>query len=238
MRVIFSLFLLSVAFSQTTSPPPLVNVGGYWDSVILGWSGLMPIAASIVLYAWYVYSHDGVFSVLSWFITLSSIPLYALQAYINDLEFDPFYAVVTKWAFPNLECVVMGSLVVFVVFFRYWYNVRISWLQCAILALLVAFPPIVHVWRANMAWWKAVVSFLIGVGMAVPFCPILWINQMGFAYLFNLHGSYSWYNESILLRDEESRLTYRRLRKWRDGEEQRLKSATYSWASFSMLAPK
>lgn len=222
--------------SPTTAPA--VNLNGYWDSIALIYMGVMPWGVTFVFYAWYVYSGDGIFSALSWYNTFVTLSIIPVQAYFNDLQPDPYYTVVTHWAFPNLESVVVGLLLVYTVFFRYWYKVKITWFQCLILALLFVMPPFVHIWRGRLVAWKALISIAWGIGMGCAFCPILWINQMGFAYLFSAPPVHSWYSESIALRDARSRATYKRLKQWNDGRDSALQQRTSSWGPFSILYSK
>jgi hypothetical protein len=210
----------------------------YYTSTAIGLVAYIPWIVSGVLWVWYMYSGDGAFSLLSYHIFLTSLPLYPAQFYFNDLRVDPFCDVFTHYAFPNGEIACMASVVVFVIFFRFWYKVPVSGLQWFVLVVLVAILPLVHINMAQLALWKAVVSALYGIVMAAVFCPILWTNQKGFAYLFSIPPFYSWYRESILFRDDQSLNLYRRLRKCNDERAQQSRSASYSSAAFSILSSK
>ena len=210
----------------------------FYESMAISSMSLFPWVVSGFLYAWYIYSYDGAFQMLSYFIFLTALPLYPAQIYFSDLRVDPFCDVFTHYAFPNLELSCLSSALVFIVFFRYWYKVPISWFQYFLLLVFITVPFFVHVHVAELALWKVAASSLYGILLAVAYCPILWTNQKGFAYLFSIYPFYTWYKESILFRDAATVNLYRRLRRCNDEHAQQSRSASYSWGAFSILSSR
>lgn len=218
------------------------DAANYYYSLAISYSHLIPWAITGALYVAYSYSGDGVFSIVSWALTFMLLPMYPMRAYFNDLFSDPFCGMFKTWAFPNMECATVAALLVYAVFFRWYYRVRISWFQWIVAALIILMPPVIMVVIAKLAWWKVLLSALWGVGFAFIICPIIWINQNGFAYLYNVPGFDGWYNESVLLRDAASVKRFRWLRSLRREEAERradsMRSAGYSWRPFSILSSK
>jgi len=96
--------------------------------------------------------------------------------------------------------------------------------------------------KAGVVFWKVILSGLYGAGLAIMWCPILWINQKSFAFLFNIPGYSGYYKQSVLLRDDNAKSLFWTLRKWNktitEQRELALKSAGYSWRAFSILSSK
>jgi hypothetical protein len=210
----------------------------FYTSMAINAMTWIPWVVSGLLYAWYIYSSDGAFQLLSYFTFLSSLPLYPAQTYFNDLRVDPFCNAFTHYVFPNMEISCLASVIVFIIFFRWWYKVSVSWFQYLLIVAFVALPLFIHVHVAGLSVWKVVASASWGGTLAIAYCPLLWTSQKSLAYLFSIYPFYTWYRESFLLRDDASLNVYRRLRRWNDERAQQSRSASYSWGAFSILSSR
>lgn len=177
------------------------------------------------LWVAYVVTFEGAFWIVSMSITLSSLPLYVFQVYIDDVHPGFFCPAVERWSFPNLEVAAVSSFFVFAIFFRWYYKMAVTYFQWFILGVFFLTPSIVHVAIAETDFWKVALSVAYGVVSALVICPILWTNQMTFAYLFTLPYFWTWFRQSILLRDDRSRAKYEELRKWRQTESERARAS-------------
>jgi len=177
------------------------------------------------LWVAYVVTFEGAFWIVSMSITLSSLPLYVFQVYIDDVHPGFFCPVIERWAFPNLEVAAVASFFVFAVFFRWYYKMAVTYFQWFMLGLFFLTPCIVHVAIAETDFWKVTLSAAYGIVSALVICPLLWTNQMAFAYLFNLPYFWTWFRVSILLRDDRSKEEFRRLREWRQTESERARAS-------------
>jgi hypothetical protein len=178
------------------------------------------------LWVAYVVTFEGAFWIVSMSVTLSSAPLYVFQAYVDDVRPGFFCPNIERWSFPNMELAAISSAFVFLVFFRWYYKIRVTYFQWFIMGLFFLLPAIFHVTVADTDFWKVAISIGYGIASAVILCPLLWTNQIAFAYLFNLPYFWTWFKvESILCRDAASLDLSKRLRKWRQDESERLRAS-------------
>jgi len=174
--------------------------------------GFAPWAIWGALWVAYTVTWDGAYQIVSTSVTLSAIFLYVLRAYVAEVTPGFFCPDIQRYAFPNLEMAAIGCLFTYVVFFRIWYKLNVTYFQWLILGILFLTPAVVHVVMAEVAFWKVVLSAVYGILWAIITCPLLWTNHKNFAFLFNLPFFYTWYGPSILLRDDESKAIFERLR--------------------------
>jgi hypothetical protein len=202
--------------------------------------GFAPWAIWGALWVAYTVTWDGAYYLTSVSITCSSVFLYVLRAYIDEVVPGYFCPDITRWGFPNLEMAAIGSLFVYVVFFRWYYKMNVTYFQWFILAVVFLTPAIVHVTMAEVAFWKVALSAVYGIAWALLTCPFLWTAPNNFAYLFNLPFFYGWFGESILLRTDESRALFKRLRQECLDEERAHSSrlSTWLWGASSVLSSK
>jgi len=205
-------------------------VDNIYTDMAVSYIEFAPWAIWGALWVAYAVTFDGAFWIVSMSVTLSSAPLYVFQVYIDDVRPGFFCPNIERWSFPNMEVAAVTSLFVFVIFFRWYYKMPVTYFQWFVLGVVFLTPAIVHVAIAETDFWKVAVSVAYGAVSALIICPLLWTNQMTFAYLFTLPYFWTWFRRSILLRDERSRKLYKRLLKWRRTESER------SQASSGLLA--
>jgi len=202
--------------------------------------GFAPWAIWGALWVAYTVTWDGAYSILSLSVTVSSVFLYALRSYVDEVVPGFFCPDITRWSFPNLEMAAIGCAATYLVFFRWYYKVHVTFFQWFMMAVFFLTPCIVHVVMAEVAFWKVALSAIYGIVWAILTCPLLWTNQKNFAYLFNLPFFYTWYGESILCRDEESRALFKRLRQQCLDEARARPSRwpTWLWGASSVLSSR
>lgn len=66
------------------------------------------------------------------------------------------------------------------------------------------------------------ISVTYGILCAILISVLLWTNQKAFVYLFNMPYFWTWFEPSILIRDEKYRKEFARLREWRRTESVRV----------------
>ena len=214
------------------------NAANYIYSQVVGLVMLFPWVVTGAFYIGYAVTGDGAFSVLSWSLTFMLLPMYPVQLHAADVWTDPFCGDFQTYMFPNMTCAVVACVITYSLFFRWWYGVRISWFQWFIALVMLLGPPIALSVMGGVAWWKTVLSLLWGVVWALIVCPVLWINQRGFAYLFTIPGFHGYYKESVLLRDDASVNLYRSLHKSRLDAAARRERQAQSYQAFSFLSSR
>jgi len=96
----------------------------YWYGLAISAVHWMPWLITGAFYVGYAVTGDGVFQFISYFLSWTTLSMYAQQAYFDDSYVDPFCGDFKTWAFPNMTVAVTWALVVFLVFFRRWYSIR------------------------------------------------------------------------------------------------------------------
>lgn len=210
----------------------------YWTSAIVHYAEYVPWVYALLLFVAYSITSEPAFSYTGWFITFICLPVYPLQAFF-DYEFvDPFCGLFALWMFPHFGSICAGSLLFLMIMFIWWYKAPFTWLQMILIGLLLVLPAIANVWKHSLEVWMVVASAGYGIVLAVLFFAILWNSKDSYPYLFNIPIYCNWVNESILLRDEASRLKYRQLRRWREERARSLRQSTSQWESFSWLSSR
>jgi hypothetical protein len=210
-------------------------VDNIWSDMAVNYVAFAPWAIWGALWVAYVVTREGAFWIVSMSVTFSSLPLYVAIVYFDDVRPGIFCPNIEQWSFPNMEIAAVSSFFVFVLFFRVYYKMPVTYFQWLLLGLFFLLPAIVHLAVAKIAFWKVAVSVAYGLGSAILICPLLWSNQRGFAYLFTLPYFWTWFELSILCRDGPSRNLYKRLRKWRRTESVRSRASSGLLAGPSSL---
>jgi hypothetical protein len=203
---------------------PVIPENYYYDLAV-NYIAFAPWAIWGALWVAYLVSKDGAFWIISASLTFSSAPLYVALVYFNDVRPGLFLPSIERWSFPNMEIAAVSSFFVYVLFFRIYYKISVTYCQWLMLGLFFLLPPVVHLVAAQTEFWKVAISVGYGIGVALIVCPLLWTNQRVFAYLFTLPYFWTWFGPSILCRDEPSRTLYDRLRTWRQTESERARAS-------------
>jgi hypothetical protein len=204
------------------------DVHNIYTEMAVQFVGLAPWAIWGALWVAYTVTWDGAWQMVSFSVTLTTLPLYMFRAYIQDVTPGYFCPDIGRVSFPNLEMAALASAFTYLVFFRWYYKVGVTWFQWLLLGIFFLLPAIVHVHMADVAFWKVALSAVYGILASLLVCPMLWTNQKSFAYLFTLPYFWAWYRPSILLRDDESQEIYRRMKAWRQKESE-FSPPWFSW---------
>ena len=210
----------------------------YWTSAIVHYAEWVPWVYALGLFVAYSITSEPAYSYVGWFITFISLPIYPAQAYF-DYEFvDPFCGLFALWMFPHFGSICSGSLLFLLIMFIWWYKAPFNWFQIFLIVLVLIVPALANIWKHSLEVWMIFASAGYGILLAVLFFAILWNSKDSFPYVFNIPIYCNWVNESILLRDEQSRLKYRQLKRWREDRERSLRQSTSRWASLSWLSSR
>jgi hypothetical protein len=214
-------------------------VDNIYTEMAVQYVGFAPWAIWGALWVAYTVTWDGAWQMVSMGVTLSTLPLYVMRFYIADETPGFFCPDIGRVSFPNMEMAAIGAAVVYVLFFRRYYKMVVTYFQWLLLGLFFLVPAIVHVYWADVDFWKVALSIAYGMVVSALTCPLLWTNQKSFAYLFTLPYFWSWYGPSILLRDAESKALYERLRAWRQKQYEE-QQPWYTWlqGAFSVLSSR
>jgi len=132
---------------------PMVPENAYYDMAV-NYIAFAPWIIWGALWVAYVVTSEGAFWITSWGVTLSSVPLYLLLVYFDDVRPGLMFPVMERWSFPNLEIAAVSSFFIFVLFFRVYYKMRVSYFQWFFLGVFFLIPPVVHLVAAGTEFWK------------------------------------------------------------------------------------